>query len=469
LRRASTLFWAVSLEEPGNTVNMNTICKRMLDLVLACAGLVIAMPVMVFIVLLLRMEGSGNPVFAQKRLGKNGREFRVYKFRKFPPDWGAKGAGVTVDGDARMTVVGRLLERSKLDELPQLINIIKGEMSFVGPRPESMRFADCFKGAFSDVLNYTPGIFGPNQVKYRNESKMYPGDQDPEQYYREVLFPDKARNDLRYFQHANCLKDLYWIVQGVASSVVGTIDWKRFYHLHAKIFLLDVSSIMIAWVLANLIRFLPSGSEAVMASTVEGLWAFPFVMVFVLAFFKLYEHPVRLFSFEDATRLVSGVTIALALTFLTYVLLDNRSISVALLPLIWVLLIPLLLMPRVLWRIKFERDFSDGNTGEGGLVVYGAEHGGRHLARWVASTSKTVNLLGFIDDSPELRDRKINGMPVLGMLRDLDTLCDVYSFNEIWVAIRLDDFSKGQLDQVCEQRSLSVYYLTDIEPFRHMM
>jgi len=450
-------------------LDLNAICKRALDITMACIGMVVASPVMLFIVLLLRLEGPGSPLFAQKRLGKHGKEFFVYKFRKFPPDWGTKGAGVTVDGDTRMTVVGRLLERSKLDELPQLVNIIKGEMSFVGPRPESLRFADCFEGEFAAVLNYTPGIFGPNQSKYRNESKMYPADKDPELFYREVLFPDKARNDLEYFRGSNCLKDLYWIFQGVIASFIGTIDWKRFYNLHAKIFALDVIAITTAWVSANLIRFLPRGSEVVLASIMDGLWAFPFVMIIVLGFFKLYRHPVRFFSFEDATNLVSGSTIALAVTFLGYALIDNRAVSISLLPLMWLLVVPCLMLPRVFWRIKFERELDDNSGDRAGLVIFGVEGGGGRLARWVSAVSSSTNMIGFIDDNPDLIGRKVNNFPVLGMLRDLDTLCDVYAFDEIWVSTILDESKKRQLENICDERGLSVYYLTDIEPFRHAL
>jgi len=453
----------------GKQLNLNAICKRVLDLGLACLGLIVASPVMLFIVLLLRLEGPGNPLFAQQRLGKHGRKFFVYKFRKFPPDWGTKGAGVTVDGDTRMTVVGRLLERSKLDELPQLINIIKGEMSFVGPRPESLRFADCFAGEFAAVLDYTPGVFGPNQSKYRNESKMYPADKDPEAFYREVLFPDKARNDIEYFRHSNCIKDIYCIIQGVVASLVGTIDWKRFYNLHAKIFTLDVIAITLAWILANLIRFLPRGSEQAIDSIVDGLWAFPFVMIVVLGFFKLYRHPVRFFSFEDATNIVTGSTIALAVTFLAYAFIDNRSVSISLLPFMWILVVPCLMLPRVFWRIKFEREFNSNREDRTGLVIYGVEDSGGRLARWVSTVGRSSNVVGFIDDNSELMGRKINGFPVLGMLRDLDTLCDVYRFNEVWVSVCLDESKKQQLGSICDEHGIAVYYLTDIEPFRHVL
>ncbi|OAD21195.1 bacterial sugar transferase, partial [Candidatus Thiomargarita nelsonii] len=119
-------------------------CKRIIDLVFSLLGLLLAAPLMLLIALFIRMDSPGSVFFSQKRLGLKGRHFMVHKFRKFPSDWGSAGPGVTVAGDARMTKVGKFLERTKLDELPQLWNILLGEMSFVGPRPESLRYADLF-------------------------------------------------------------------------------------------------------------------------------------------------------------------------------------------------------------------------------------------------------------------------------------------------------------------------------------
>jgi hypothetical protein len=111
--------------------------------------------------------------------------------------------------------VGKLLLRTKLDELPQLWNILNGEMSVVGPRPETPAFADCFGEAYGKVLDYKPGIFGPSQVFFRNEGSLYPNDRDPERFYRDVLFPLKARIDLDYFPHRTMMGDLAWIFRGM--------------------------------------------------------------------------------------------------------------------------------------------------------------------------------------------------------------------------------------------------------------
>ena len=134
-------------------------------------------------------------------------------------NWGDAGPGVTVNGDIRMTRLGRFLERTKLDELPQLWNILKGEMSFVGPRPESKRFAHLFNGEYKAVLRYVPGIFGPSQVQYRNEGMLYPPDEDPETYYCRVVFPEKAKLDTDYYNKAYFYSDIGWIIRGITVSI----------------------------------------------------------------------------------------------------------------------------------------------------------------------------------------------------------------------------------------------------------
>ena len=128
---------------------MNAICKRIIDLALASIGLVIAMPLMALIAIAVWLDSPGKIIFAQERLGLHGNRFKMYKFRKFPANWKDSGPGITVPGDTRMTPIGRILERTKLDELPQLWNVLKGEMSIIGPRPESMRFANLFVGKYA--------------------------------------------------------------------------------------------------------------------------------------------------------------------------------------------------------------------------------------------------------------------------------------------------------------------------------
>jgi lipopolysaccharide/colanic/teichoic acid biosynthesis glycosyltransferase len=114
-----------------------------------------------------------------------------------------------------MTVVGRALRATKLDELPQFWNVLRGDMSIVGPRPETVAFADCFVGGIERILVHKPGIFGPSQIIFRNESALFPPDSDLCAYYRAFLFPAKARIDLEYYQHRTLVRDIGWMGRGV--------------------------------------------------------------------------------------------------------------------------------------------------------------------------------------------------------------------------------------------------------------
>lgn len=194
--------------------------RRGFDISLATLGLIVLAPLMLLVSLAILIE-TGRPIlFAQERLGKNGRRFRIQKFRKFGPSASTQGCPVTIKGDTRMTRVGRFLAVTKLDELPQLLNILRGEMAFVGPRPESLAFEDCFDGQFSAVLDHRPGLFGPSQVAFRSETDLYPEGIDPTEFYRRVLFPTKAHLDLDYFPRRTMLGDVGWLVRG-AFAVIG--------------------------------------------------------------------------------------------------------------------------------------------------------------------------------------------------------------------------------------------------------
>lgn len=199
---------------PLHTRGEQDILRRVLDIIFAVCVLALFSVLMALIALAIYLEGGGPVFFSQIRLGKSGQPFRLHKFRKFPADSGRVGPAVTVRGDARMTAVGRILERTKLDELPQLWNILAGDMAVVGPRPESLAFAGCFARGYSGVLDFKPGIFGPCQVLFRNEGCLYEGGYEPEEYYSRVLFPLKAHADLAYFKTRSLRSDGWCIVHG---------------------------------------------------------------------------------------------------------------------------------------------------------------------------------------------------------------------------------------------------------------
>jgi lipopolysaccharide/colanic/teichoic acid biosynthesis glycosyltransferase len=192
--------------------------QRLMDLAIAIAGLVVLSPAIMLIAVAICIE-TGRPIFySQTRIGRGGGRFRIHKFRKFYKEIGT-GSPLTVDHDPRMTPLGRVLALTKLDELPQLWNVLMGDMSIVGPRPECVDFLDCFTGSYLKVLEYTPGIFGPSQVAFRDERSLYPTNGDPIQFYRDVLFPAKAGIDLSYFPYRTILSDIRWVIFGVLATV----------------------------------------------------------------------------------------------------------------------------------------------------------------------------------------------------------------------------------------------------------
>lgn len=154
-------------------------------------------------------------LFRQKRIGRDGRVFDVFKFRKFAVSADSNSVSPTRPDDPRYTRVGWFLERTKLNELPQLVNVIMGDMSIIGPRPEVLAFRHCFVGANEELLRFKPGIFGPSQTRFRHEAEMYPPDCDTREFYEEVLFPAKAEIDIEYYRNADFVSDFHWIFKSL--------------------------------------------------------------------------------------------------------------------------------------------------------------------------------------------------------------------------------------------------------------
>jgi lipopolysaccharide/colanic/teichoic acid biosynthesis glycosyltransferase len=195
--------------------------RRALDILGAGAAVCALAPVTLIVGLAIWIE-SGRPIlFVQLRLGQYGRPFRMYKFRKFRPDCGEQGCPLTLEGDNRLTAIGRFLAASKLDEVPQLWNVLRGDMSIVGPRPESLAFTDCFRNGFEKIHEHKPGLFGPCQVMFQHENKLYPSGVAVTEFYRQVVFPAKAKIDLAYFSRRTLVSDLGWILRAVWTIAAG--------------------------------------------------------------------------------------------------------------------------------------------------------------------------------------------------------------------------------------------------------
>jgi lipopolysaccharide/colanic/teichoic acid biosynthesis glycosyltransferase len=186
--------------------------KRIFDLTIALLGLIILAVPMALIAIWIWIA-SGSPIlFTQERVGKGGQIFYVKKFRTMSVR-SVEDSSITVAGDSRVTAIGSYLRRWKLDELPQLWNVLVGEMSLVGPRPDVPGYADKLQGDDRKLLLLRPGITGPATLAYRNEEEILAKVSDPVQYNNEIIYPDKVRINLEYMEKCSLMQDLKYILE----------------------------------------------------------------------------------------------------------------------------------------------------------------------------------------------------------------------------------------------------------------
>ena len=181
--------------------------KRLLDVVLSSAGLVVAAPMMLLIAAILKLESRGPVFYSCKRVGKFGKPFGMLKFRTMVENADNVDCKLCPSGDVRVTEFGNFLRRTKLNELPQLFNVLAGDMSLVGPRPEDPKLMKVYKDKWDVVLSVRPGIVGPNQILHRNEDDLFPAGEDPEKFYVENILPDKLERDIDYARRSSLRRD----------------------------------------------------------------------------------------------------------------------------------------------------------------------------------------------------------------------------------------------------------------------
>lgn len=188
--------------------------KRIFDFFGAILGIVLTWWLMILAWLVASIETKSNGLFLQKRIGKEGKPFFVYKIKTMKVLAGQEST-VTTRGDARITKSGSFFRKTKIDELPQLFNVLFGTMSFVGPRPDVPGFADRLEGEDRIILSLRPGITGPASLKYKDEEVLLAKQKDPESYNREVIWPDKVAINKAYINEWTLKKDLEYLIKTV--------------------------------------------------------------------------------------------------------------------------------------------------------------------------------------------------------------------------------------------------------------
>ena len=188
--------------------------KRTFDITFSFIGLSLTWWLILLAWILATIDTKENGFFIQERVGKDGKLFKLIKIRtmKNIPN---VDTTVTTENDPRITKLGKFFRKTKIDELPQLINVLKGDMSFVGPRPDVPGYADKLQGEDKIILSIRPGITGPATLKYRNEEEILASVEDPEKYNDEVIWPDKVKINKEYVKNWSLKKDIYYIFKTI--------------------------------------------------------------------------------------------------------------------------------------------------------------------------------------------------------------------------------------------------------------
>lgn len=193
--------------------------KRLFDICASIGGLLVLALPFCMVAIIIKLTSKGPVYFRQERVGKNGKTFRIYKFRTMTVNAEAQGMQITVGADRRITKIGQILRKTKVDELPQLINVLKGEMSFVGPRPEVPRYVELYSDYQKNILKIKPGITELASIVYRDENEVLAQSEDPEKTYIEEIMPKKIELNMEYMQKMSFWYDIKLIFKTFAAVV----------------------------------------------------------------------------------------------------------------------------------------------------------------------------------------------------------------------------------------------------------
>ncbi len=203
------------VDEILNRRKLQLIIKRGFDIVVSFIGLLILLPIFLIVAIIIKLDSKGPIFFRQVRVGKNGKEFRIFKFRTMIIDAEQKGMQITIDGDSRITKSGNFLRKSKIDELPQLINVLIGDMSFVGPRPEVPKYVAMYDENQRSILKIRPGITDIASIKYRDENSILAQSKNPEETYINEIMSRKIELNFKYIENMSVIYDIKLIVETI--------------------------------------------------------------------------------------------------------------------------------------------------------------------------------------------------------------------------------------------------------------
>jgi lipopolysaccharide/colanic/teichoic acid biosynthesis glycosyltransferase/nucleoside-diphosphate-sugar epimerase len=392
--------------------------KRGFDAILAAVGLVLAAPLLAVIAVLIKLDSRGPVFFRQERIGKDERPFRIFKFRTMVDNAYNLGPRLTQKRDPRVTRVGLLLRWTKLDELPQLLNVLAGDMSFVGPRPEDPHFVRLYTPAQRRVLRVRPGVVGPSQILGRDELDLYPEGVDTEQYYIQHILPQKLQTDLEYVRRARLWYDLKLLAHGLAVTVLGTIKPKyfRFNAERISFLALDTAlSLLIYWTAFGL-KFDWQLKRDALSYLATASALIVMIRPFCFVYFGLYQNILRYLGTSEFVAVLKAVTLGSVLISSGLFLLDFDLHSRAVLVIDWMLLVVALYGYRLYLKVRAE---NRSHARTPALIVGANDTGEQLVGQLLRNGALPYSPVGFLDDDLAKQGALIHGIKVLGTIQDL--------------------------------------------------
>ena len=418
--------------------------KRAFDVLAAAVGLLLLSPLLLLIALAIKLDSPGPVFFRQQRVGRHGVLFEIFKFRTMTVGPPTGGVQLTVAGDARITRVGALLRRTKLDEMAQLLDVLRGSMSLVGPRPEVPRYVAHYPPEWRErLLSVRPGITDFASVRYRDENELLARAQDPEREYIEAVLPTKLRYALHYVDNPSMVNDLRVLgltlrtvfVPSLPSpwSLIPMNDSKLWAWLDAAMSALnprnrrlaiavDALVILACWHVTYLFRL---GFERWQPGRpwYDDYVSFGVVLTYLL-FMALTGVPRglwRFFGFDDFKRIAAACLMAGLVSAVGVLMAQLVGVARAVLLLHPLFCIAALSIVRMVYRMVWEQARSQVNGQHGEprrAIVLGAGEAARRLIAGIHLRDGWT-VLAMLDDDPAKRGSRIGGIPVLGPLADL--------------------------------------------------
>ena len=401
--------------------------KRILDILVALMGLIVLTPVLAVIAVFVKLDSRGPVFFRGQRVGQCGKIFHILKFRSMVPDAPRKGPAITCKDDPRITRIGRFLRKTKLDELPSLVNVLKGEMSLVGPRPESPSWVERYTPQQRAILTVKPGITGLAQIKYRDEEALLRAT-TLETEYPEIM-NDKLKISLDYVKRQSFILDMRILLE-TAAILLGWAYEPGLLMQFARRIALDLVIIPCAFYLAWLIRFDSHVPMKEWSALTARLLPIVFVYIVISAAFGIYRHLWAYADFPDIISLAEAIVLGtLVLVVVNFALTSYYHYRSSTGGLIMGGLLTCVLSATVKYRYQLTTRFfapwhRRASSDPERMLIVGLNSSAQQLATqiYLGKCKANYELVGFVDDNPDDKGKNLNGVRILGAPEQIPAL-----------------------------------------------